>query len=199
MVVAHHPLLFHPLRHLGDSDYVERCVRYAIRNDISVYAAHTNLDNAQGGVSFALAERLGLKDLTFLKINDKGGGCGCIGCLTEPMEASAFISMIKDALGLRCAMHNALLLRPIRRVALCGGAGDFLLDDALAQGAYAFVTGEMHYHRYFGTMQRLQVVVTGHWESEQFAPALIQDVLRKRFTDLPLCLAEVNTNPIEYM
>ena len=199
MVVAHHPLLFHPLRQVGDVGYVERCVRYAIKNDITVYAAHTNLDNVRGGVSFALAVCLGMQDVEILKENGNGGGSGCIGMLPEPMDASTFIILLKDSLHLQHVMCNALLERPIRKVALCGGAGDFLLDDALAQNADAFVTGEMHYHRYFGTEQRLQIVVTGHWESEQFTPALLQGVLRERLSELPLYLSMVKTNPILYI
>ena len=196
MVVAHHPLLYHPLRQVGDVGYVERCVRYAIKNDITVYAAHTNLDNARGGVCFALADRLGLQNVDFLRDNGNGGGSGCIGTLAEPMDATSFIALVKDSLGLKHAMCNALLERPIRKVALCGGAGDFMLDDALEQCADAFLTGEMHYHRYFGMEQRLQVVVTGHWESEQLTPALMQRVLNERLPNLPLHLTTVKTNPV---
>ncbi|MBQ7742282.1 MAG: Nif3-like dinuclear metal center hexameric protein [Bacteroidaceae bacterium] len=196
MVVAHHPLLFHPLRQVSDVGYVERCVRYAIKNDITVYAAHTNLDNVRGGVSFALANRLGIQNVEFLRDNGNGGGSGCIGTLTEPMDAASFIALVKDSLTLDHVMCNALLKSPICKVALCGGAGDFLLEDALKQGADAFVTGEMHYHRYFGTEQRLQVVVTGHWESEQLTPALVQSMLRERLPKLPLHLTTVNTNPV---
>ena len=196
MVVAHHPLLFHPLRQVGDVGYVERCVRYAIKNDITVYAAHTNLDNARGGVSFALADCLGMHNVEFLRDNGNGGGSGCIGTLTEPMDAASFITLVKDSLGLNHAMCNALLERPIHKVALCGGAGDFLLDDALAQGADAFITGEMHYHRYFGTEQRLQIVVIGHWESEQLTPALMRNILHERLPELPLHLTTINTNPV---
>ena len=196
MVVAHHPLLFHPLRQVGDVGYVERCVRYAIKNDITVYAAHTNLDNVRGGVSFALADSLGMQNIDFLRDNGNGGGSGCIGTLNEPMDATSFIALVKDSLALSHVMCNALLKRPIYKVALCGGAGDFLLDDALAQGADAFITGEMHYHRYFGTDQRLQIVVIGHWESEQLAPALMQGVLRERLPELPLHLTTVKTNPV---
>lgn len=199
MVVAHHPLLFHPLRQVGDSSYVERCVRCAIVNNITVYAAHTNLDNAYNGVSFILAERMGLQDVAFLRDNGNDGGSGCIGFLPKPIPASTFIANVKRVMGLKYAMCNALLTRPIHKVALCGGAGDFLLGDAMAQGADAFITGEMHYHSYFNAEQRLQVVVTGHWESEQFVPALFYSVLHKAFPGLPLYETTVNTNPIIYM
>lgn len=199
MVVAHHPLLFHPLRRVGDSSYVERCVRYAIVHGLTIYAAHTNLDNARNGVNFEIAARLGLRDVEFLRVGANDGGSGVIGILPAPMGAADFVARVKAVLGVECAMCNAMLERPVVKVALCGGAGDFLLDDAIACGADAFITGEMHYHRYFGTGQKVQIVVAGHWQTEQYTPALMQRVLRNQFPELPLRITSVNTNPIVYV
>lgn len=199
LVVAHHPLVFRPLRHVTDNNYVERCVRLAVKNDITIYAAHTNLDNAQGGVSFEMANHLGLKDVSFLQPNERGGGSGVVGMLQNSLNAGNFIDLVKKTFGVECAMCNEMLRRPIKKVALCGGAGDFLLPDAKRVGADAFITGEMHYHQYFGYEQDVQIVVIGHYQSEQFTINLFERLLKQHFPALKVFKAECNTNPIIYV
>ena len=100
---------------------------------------------------------------------------------------------------MECALCNELLGRPIRKVALCGGAGDFLLDEAVNQQADAFITGEMHYHQYFGYEQRIQICVIGHYQSEQFTSEIFQDVIQRQYPDVKTFIAETNTNPIIYL
>ncbi|MBO4592713.1 MAG: Nif3-like dinuclear metal center hexameric protein [Bacteroidaceae bacterium] len=200
LVVAHHPLLFHPLRQLTDATLVERCVRYAVENGLTIYAAHTNLDNARGGVNYEIAARLGLHDIVPLRRNDAGnGGSGIIATLPTPISSGEFINLIKQTFGVECAMCNALIERPISRVALCGGAGDFLLDDAVEQQADAFLTGEMHYHQYFGHEGQIQIVVIGHYQSEQFTPAVLQRIIVEKHPNLSTYITTVNTNPILYL
>lgn len=199
MVVAHHPLVFRALRRVGEATYVERCVRYAVKNDITIYAAHTNLDNAVGGVNYEIANRLGLESVSALHDNGNGGASGVIGILPEPMEAARFISMVKERFGIECAMCNQLLERPISKVALCGGAGDFLLTDALQMGADAFLTGEMHYHQYFGTEGAIQIVVMGHYQSEQYTCHLLERIIADECPGIATHITTVNTNPILYI
>ena len=86
----------------------------------------------------------------------------------------------------------------VRRVALCGGAGDFLIGEALRQGADAFVTGEMGYHRYFGHTDEILLAVLGHNESERFTPQLIQRILAESCKGLRMELASTDTNPVRY-
>ena len=88
---------------------------------------------------------------------------------------------------------------PIRKVAICGGAGDFMLPDALAAGADAFVTGEMHYHVFFDYEQKLQICVIGHYQSEQFTSEVFRDIINKECPDVRTEIAETNTNPIRYI
>ena len=171
LVVSHHPLLFRGLKTIGDGDYVQRTVMKAIRNGITVVSMHTNMDNARGGVNYKIAEKLGLTDVRFMAPKTVDGveaGSGVVGELPEEMAADDFVLMVKRVFGVECAMCNELLRRKIRRVAICGGAGDFLLDDAVRAGADAFITGEMHYHVYFGREQQLQICVIGHYQSEQY-------------------------------
>lgn len=199
MVVAHHPLLFRPLRRLGDASQVERCVRYAVIHGITVYAAHTNLDNSREGVNFEIASRLALHDTALLQQSSNGGGSGIIGTLTHPMTAVNFVAKVKDVFSVKCAMCNDLLERPISRVALCGGAGDFLLAEAVGQGADAFITGEVHYHQFFGLEQIIQVMAIGHYQSEQFTPYLLQRIISRDYPSVPTYITKVNTNPILYL
>ena len=97
-------------------------------------------------------------------------------------------------------MCNQLLRRPIQRVALCGGAGSFLLEDAIAAGADAFITGEMHYHEYFGHEQQTQIAVIGHFQSEQFTNEIFKSIIEETCGDKVTCyLTKTNTNPIIYL
>lgn len=199
LVVAHHPLVFRPLKHITDQTYVERCLRFAVKHDIAIYAAHTNLDNAAGGVNHEIASRLGLQDVRFLVDNGNGGGSGIVGQLAAPMAAPEFIQSVKEIFGVECAMCNSTLQRPVSKVALCGGAGDFLLSDAVACGADAFITGEMHYHQYFGMEQTIQIIVIGHYQSEQYTMHLLQRKLQEQFPQLRTAITSINTNPIQYI
>ena len=127
------------------------------------------------------------------------GADGVVGTLAEPMAADDFVLMVKRTFGVECAMCNELLRRPIRTVALCGGAGDFLLDDAISMGADAFITGEMHYHQYFGHEQQLQICVIGHYQSEQFTIQLLEEIIRTMCPEVRTEKTEINTNPILYI
>ena len=85
-----------------------------------------------------------------------------LGEFAEPLAADDFVLLLKRQFEVECVQANQLLRRPIKRVALCGGAGSFLLKDAIDQGADAFVTGEMHYHDFFGYEQQIQICSIGH-------------------------------------
>ena len=202
LVVSHHPLLFHGLKQIGSADYVQRTVLKAIKNDVAIVSMHTNMDNALNGVNWKIAEQMGLHSCRFFAQKTIGGieaGSGVIGTLDDAMGAKDFVLMVKRQFGVDCAMCNALLDRPIRQVAICGGAGDFLLPEAISEGADAFITGEMHYHQYFGHEQQIQICVIGHYQSEQYTAEIFSDIIRKECPDVRTCIAETNTNPIVYI
>ena len=202
LVVSHHPLLFRGLKQISGADYVQRSVIKALKNDIVVVSLHTNMDNAQGGVNWKIAERLGLQGCQFFAqkmVDGMEAGSGVVGELPSALDARAFIELVKQQCGVQCAMCNELLERPIRKVAICGGAGDFLLPDAVAQGADAFITGEMHYHQYFGYEQRIQLCVIGHYQSEQYTSEIFRDIIQKECPGVTTCIAETCTNPIVYL
>ena len=193
MVISHHPLLFHAVKCVSDRSNIERCLRKAIQNDIAIYSSHTNLDNAEDGVNYMIAEKIGLVDVVPMQ------GGGVIGYLPMEEQAEFFLERVKEVFRCSCLMHNEMLSRPIGSVAICGGAGDFAIDEAVRQEADAFITGEMHYHRYFGHEDEIQIAVLGHYESEQFTTELLSRVLTEKLPDLPVYITEINTNPIKYL
>ena len=218
LVVSHHPLLFRGLKQVSDANDVQRTVRRAIKADICVISMHTNLDNARAGVNWKIAERLGAQPIGPISpispispmshigpISPMGPSCPqekspwVLAVLPQPLEAAAFIALVKERFGVKCAHCNELLQRPIQKVAICGGAGDFVLDEAIAAGADAFITGEMHYHQYFGHEQEIQICVIGHYESEQFTTEIFQEIIQKECPGVPTFIAETNTNPIVYL
>lgn len=214
LIVAHHPLIFRKLARITGENYVQRTVIKAIKNDVTIVAMHTNLDSAKGGVNHKIAEKMGLGDLRFFgeeqvvytdATDAEGehvgvdGGEGVIGLLPEPMAADDFILMLKRRFNVECVMANQLLRREIRSVAICGGAGAFLLPKAVAEKADAFVTGEMHYHDYFGHDQEIQIAVIGHYQSEQFTNEVFREVIESRCPGVKCYLTRTNTNPIIYL
>ena len=202
LIVSHHPLLFRGLKTISDLTDVQRTVMKAIRQGICVISMHTNMDNAKGGVNFKIAEKLGLQTVRFFAPKTVEGieaGSGVIGTLAESLAADDFVKAVKKAFDVECALCNELLRRPIQKIAICGGAGDFLLDAALAEGADAFITGEMHYHQYFGYEQRIQICVIGHYQSEQFTTEIFRDIILKECPGVKTCIAETCTNPILYL
>ena len=201
LIVSHHPLLFKGLKTISDGDYVQRTVMKAIMNSIAIVSMHTNIDNAKGGVNYKIAEHLGLQEVKFFaeKPGAVEAGSGVVGLLPEPMSAAAFIQLVKERFGVKCAQCNQLLQHPVRKVAICGGSGDFLLGDAIAQGADAFITGEMHYHVYFGQEQKVQICVIGHYESEQFTSEIFKSIIEDECPGLPVMIAQTSTNPIIYL
>lgn len=305
MIVAHHPIIFSGLKRLSGRSYVERTVMKALREDVILYAAHTNLDNARAGVNAMIAEKLGLQQTSILSmmtttlrklytfapldaadkvrdalfaagagdigkyrecsfntpgtgtfkpdadadpaIGQAGGprehveevkievlvqqhkearilkalfdahpyeevafefihlhnanqelGAGAIGTLPEPMEGQDFLKLLKRQMNTECIRHTALPDRPIHKVALCGGAGSFLLKQAVASGADAFVTADYKYHQFFDAEGRILIADIGHWESEQFTPQLLQRILGEKMPNFALLLSETKTNPVNY-
>ena len=202
LIVSHHPLLFRGLKTISDLTDVQRTVMKAIVHGICVISMHTNMDNAKGGVNFRIAEILGLRDVRFFASKIVDGieaGSGVIGDLPEALAADDFVQAVKKAFDVECAMCNELLRRKIQKVAICGGAGDFLLDEALKAGADAFITGEMHYHQYFGYEQRIQICVIGHYQSEQFTSEIFREIIERECPGIRTEIAEISTNPILYL
>lgn len=305
LVVSHHPVIFKGLRSLTGKTYVERAVIEAIKNDIGLYAIHTNLDNIRTGVNSRIAERIGLKNtrvlrpkadtlsklvtfippanldqvlealhqagagqignykncsfgtpgtgrfepnadakphigeqgkpeqveeirvelllpteqkaavlkalrdhhpyeevayyLTRLENENQEAGAGMIGELNRPLEGREFLLHLKKALEAPIVRHTALTGHPIQTVAVCGGAGSFLLKEAIRKQADAFVSADFKYHEFFDSENKILIADVGHYESEQFTKHLIQEVLTKKFTTFASQFSATVTNPIRYL
>lgn len=198
LIVSHHPLLFKPLKSLTDRTETERCVMEAVRNGITIYSAHTNLDNAAGGVNFEIASRLKLQNTGWLLQTGPDSGSGIIGYLPDEICEREFIDTIKSVFAvnqLRCNEHYD---NPIRKVAVCGGSGAFLIPEAMAAGADAFITGEIGYHRFYGYGGRMLLIETGHFESEQYTTDLFCSFLTESFPQLKIRKLGRESNLIRY-
>ena len=202
LVVSHHPLIFKGIKSLTGDNYVERCVMKAVKHDITIFSAHTNLDNAVNGVNFKMAEKIGLTHVEVLDPRADGwlnAGAGVVGELPEPEAEEAFLRRIKQTFEVGCVKHTALTGRQIRRVALCGGAGAFLMPEAIKKGADAFITGEIKYHDYFGRAEEILLAEIGHYESEQYTKEIFKKIISEQFPEVRVIMTSVNTNPINYL
>ena len=304
LIVAHHPVIFKGLKKLNGKNYVERTVIKAIKNDIALYATHTNLDHVVGGVNWQIAKRLGLQNIkvlapkkqvltklaffcpientmnilealfeagageigeyrncsfrsegsgTFLPgenanpvIGARGDletvrehrvevmlpshlqarvlsalrrthpyeevayymsalenenqevGAGAVGELPEAMDTADFLAYLKGNMEASVIKHTEPTGRKIRRVAVCGGAGSFLLRNAISAAADVYVTADYKYHEFFDAEGRIMICDIGHYESEVFTKNLLHDYISGKFSNFALCLSEISTNPVRY-
>ena len=125
-------------------------------------------------------------------------GAGMIGNLSEPMDELEFLAYLKENLKLNIIRHTALLGKKVSRVAVCGGAGGFLLGAAKRSGADFFVTADYKYHEFFDAEGEIVIADTGHFESEQFTQELLYDIITKKFPNFATLTTEIDTNPIKY-
>lgn len=292
IIVAHHPLIFKKLSRIHPGQYEGGLIYRLIQNNIALFVSHTNLDAARNGVSFTLAEQIGLTNCDFLKpdastsrllrvytdeaqrdpvvrsleqhqarqvrvspayrestahvqaqlhptgdqkeseagekavliearVNqhrlselyreigshgsiqvlplEQGGvdhGFGVIGMLEQPMQRNAFLEHLGSKLDSDTLRYSGMGER-IQNVAVCGGAGIFLISDAVSAGADAFVTADVKYHEFFLEHQYFLLVDVGHYESEVMITETMKRELAKAFPDIAVFATEVNTNPIK--
>ncbi|MCJ8211738.1 Nif3-like dinuclear metal center hexameric protein [Mucilaginibacter sp. RS28] len=125
-------------------------------------------------------------------------GSGMIGELEIPLPEQEFLRHVKYSLKAQVIRHTELRGRPIRKVAVCGGSGGFLLKQAIASGADIFITADYKYHEFFDAERKIVIADVGHFESEQFTQHLLYEIIRKKFPNFAVRLTEINTNPIKY-
>jgi dinuclear metal center YbgI/SA1388 family protein len=125
-------------------------------------------------------------------------GSGMIGELETPLDATQFLYLVKDKMKAAVIRHTELTGKSIKKVAVCGGSGGFLLKQAIAAGADIFITADYKYHEFFDAEGKIIIADIGHYESEQFTQQLLFDQLGKKFPALDLKITSVNTNPIRY-
>jgi hypothetical protein len=125
-------------------------------------------------------------------------GAGAVGELESPLSATEFLVMLKHAMNLNVIKHTALIKEKVQKVAVCGGAGGFLLSEAIRSGADVFVTADYKYHEYFDADGRIIICDIGHYESEVFTKELLQQYISRKFVNFAAILSETNTNPVSY-
>jgi len=126
-------------------------------------------------------------------------GAGMIGELEAEMDEMAFLQHVKNVMQAGCVRYTALLGKKVKRVAVCGGSGSFLLGQAIKQGADVFVTADFKYHQFFEADNKIVIADIGHYESEQYTIGLIFDALIENFPNFALLKSGVNTNPVNYI
>jgi len=129
---------------------------------------------------------------------DPGKGMGMLGMLKDPMEEEAFMALVRERFQTGIIRHSALRGQAVKKVALCGGSGSFLIGRALSAGADVYVTGDVKYHQFFEAEGRMVIMDIGHFESEQFTRELFYELLKKKFPKFAIRLSETETNPIKY-
>ncbi len=288
VVIAHHPIVFKGLKKINGKNYVERAIIKAIKNDVAIYAIHTNLDNVYfQGVNAAIAEKIGLQetrilaprkglcklnvrvptshsellrnalslvgavpynnqhnsyallgieyaqhensptvqlsvvfpeelskrvveaihanhpwnpsyDITSLLNEDMMSGAGLVGMLESPMTVEAFLTHLKSTFKTGVIKHTKPLSTTVQRIALCGGAGSFLVGQAIGAKADVYISGDFKYHEFFDADGKIMIADIGHFESEQFTIDAIKSILIQKFSTFAVQSAEVNTNPVLY-
>ncbi len=201
LIIAHHPILFGEIKQLNGKNYIERTIIKAIKNDIAIYAFHTNLDSVINGVNSKISDKLNLVNRSILKKRQENNkvGSGIIGELKSPMKEMDFLNLIKKEFKAGSVRYTNLLNKDVVRVAVCGGSGSFLLKDAIKEKADVFVTSDFKYHQYFDAENKILIADIGHYESEICIQQLIYDYLNEKITTFTLHFSEVNTNPINYL
>lgn len=137
--------------------------------------------------------------LTALENDNQEVGAGMIGDLPTPMQPLAFLEHVKKTMVAGCIRHTSLPQKPIKKVAVCGGSGSFLLPKAISLGADAFVSADFKYHEFFDADDRILIADIGHYESEQFTKDLLIAFLRENFATFAVAFSKVVTNPISYL
>ena len=202
LIVTHHPLLFRPVHAVTTETYVPNLVWRLAAENIALYSIHTNLDAASGGVSFALADRLGVENAEFLQPSENGDtGFGAIGSLPAPVPLQTFLGVVAERLetpALRYAGDPDAL---VQRIAVCGGSGSSLIDEATARGADAYVTADIKYHDFFQVLDtqgwpRLALVDAGHYETEKGTERLLLEALTKQFPQTAWKRTHGSTSPV---
>jgi dinuclear metal center YbgI/SA1388 family protein len=203
MIVSHHPPIFYGVKKITGGNMTERIIQKAIKHDLILYAIHTNLDNTlTNGVNEQIARKLGLDIDGILRPSsvtaDPMVGAGLIGYFSEPLTELQFLQRVKERMKTGIIRHSGLTHKPILRVALCGGSGSFLIEDARRAGVQAMVTSDIKYHYFFEPDHDLLLCDIGHYESEQFTIELLQSLISGNFTTFAAHCTGINTNPVQY-
>ncbi len=203
LIVAHHPVIFHPLKSITDGTLTGRVLLALAEYKIAAICAHTNLDAAHGGVNGCLAQALGLTGIGQLcqaGMDEKGRpyGIGRVGMAHQPgLSAGDYASFVKEKLG-SVSVRYVDGGRPVEKVAVGGGACGSMLEDALTQGCDTFVTADLKYNQFLDAKALgLNLMDAGHFPTENVVCAPLVSRLSKAFPEVEMCLSAVHAEVYE--
>lgn len=185
LILSHHPLIFHPIRHMDGADAVSRKVMFLIRHGISAMSFHTRLDAAEGGINDILADRLALSDIE--RFGPDGDTSGRIGTRKTSLPFEAFCLFVKETLRVPslCAAKGK---DTVRRVAVLGGAGGDYIEPAIRAGADVLVTGEAGYNHLLEAAENgLSVIAAGHYHTEILFSSFFTAAIGKILPEIEFC------------
>lgn len=201
LIITHHPLLFKGLKNITGKTAVERIAIKAIRENLAIYSAHTNLDSASEGISHEMARLLKLKEIEVLepKGPDSKEGLGVIGYI-HPAPKLEFLRKLKETFNVKSLRYSSQSPQlVVRKVAVCGGAGASLIKEAVDREADIIITGDVKYHDFTSFGQEIIIADIGHYESEQCSKKILWRVVHENFPDLVTYFSEKETNPIKIL
>lgn len=193
LIITHHPLIFGGLKNVLLSNSIGEVVQKAIKHDITIFAAHTNMDKALGGVSHIMAQKLNLINLEPLTED----GFGVIGELSVPVSVADLIERVKEKFGIDVIRTSAPLQKHIKKIALCGGSGSSFISKAFSKGAQVYISGDISYHHFF-CERGFMIMDIGHYYSEYDIVYLFAELLSKKFNNFAVSISKKNNNPIYY-
>ncbi len=206
LIVGHHPIIFKGLKRINGNNYVERVIIKAIKNDISLFSIHTNLDNVlYQGVNQRIAQQLSLTQIEILipRSDLPDGftglaGTGCIGNLPASMELVDFLPYLKNRMQTNCIRFAGSHQKLIKKIAICGGSGSSFLKAAIQKQADIYISADFKYHEFFDAEDKIIIADIGHFESEQFTIDLIIEIIQNNFPNFAVLKTSKITNPIKY-
>ena len=203
LIISHHPIIFKGIKKIDYSSKQGNVIVKAIKNEITLYALHTNIDNALFGVNGILAEKLGLKNLKALSNfdlfeNENWLGAGAIGELEAPINKEDFFNYLKKVLNIPSIKHNAKEQKLIQKVAVCGGSGSCLISNAIKLQADIVITADIKYHDFIDNDDKILLAEIGHFESEQFIKERIIAILSEKFCNFVPLILDKTPNGIKY-
>jgi dinuclear metal center YbgI/SA1388 family protein len=206
LIIGHHPIIFQGLKRINGNNYVERVIIKAIKNDLALFAIHTNLDNVlYQGVNQRIAQQLDLSEVQILipRSNIPEGfsglvGTGCVGNLPSPMKLNECLLYLKQKMQTNCIRYAGSDQKTIRKIAICGGSGSSFLKAAIQHQADLYLSADFKYHEFFEADDKIIIADIGHYESEQFTIDLIIEIIQNNFPNFAVLKTSKITNPIKY-
>ena len=199
MIITHHPIIFHAMKRFNSASQTERCVEEAIRRGIVLYAAHTNLDSTLDGMSWRVAQMLGLENIAVMQpTNAEGAGFGVVGELSEAMPSADFMRRVMERFDVKALRHSDVVKAEIRKVAICTGSGGSLIDDARKSGADIYLTADLRYNDFMRHENAIILADMGHFESEYCAIQILFDILSKKIPIFAVRKSVCSRNPVNY-